>query len=99
MHAVTPLFGWHMTTTPVTPWVEWALRGLLTGMLAFAVAYLRDSSKELQSMNISLVRMEAENRRVADRLAEISTEFTTRFEGLAGRVQTLERNGRLEHPK
>lgn len=97
MHATTPLFGWHMNTTSVTPWVEWALRGLLTGMLGFAVAYLRDSSKELSLMNLSIVRMESENRRVADKLEQISVEFSNRIESLALRVQTLERDNRKSH--
>lgn len=92
MHAKTSLFGWHMTDSPVTPWVEWALRGLLTALLGFAVAYLRDSSRELNAMNVSLVRIELENRRTADKLEEMGREFSSRIDSLQNRVQTLERN-------
>lgn len=86
-------FGWTMTgtTAAVTPWVEWALRGLLTGLLGFAVAYLRDSSRELTTLNVSMVRIEAENRRIGDKLEEMSRDFSRRIEELNTRVSTLER--------
>lgn len=92
MHAKTSPLGWHMNDTSVTPWVEWALRGLLTALLGFAVAYLRDSSRELTAMNVSLVRIELENRRTADKLEEMGREFSSRIDSLQNRVQTLERN-------
>lgn len=95
MHATTPLFGWHMTQASVTPWVEWALRGLLTAMLGFAVAYLRDSARELTTLNVSMVRIESENRRIADKLEEMGRDFSSRIESLSSRVQTLERENRL----
>lgn len=89
MHAL-PLVWWHMNPT-VNPWLEWALRGLLTAMLGFAVAYLRDSSRELVSLNVSMVRIEAENRRVADKLEGMGRELSTRISEVTQRVDTLER--------
>jgi len=74
-------------------WAEWALRTLLVGISAFAVAYLRDIGQETSSLTRQFVELKYEIKRLAENQLELNNNLTKQLKDLEKRVYNLEQRG------
>lgn len=73
-----------------TNWADWALKGLLVGIAAFAVSYLKDIGTETGILSRQFVELKYEIKKLAENQLELNNNFTKKLESIENRVNELE---------